>query len=70
MENPVVLEGDALETLSVSQVVKLLHANRRAVNKLIDSGELPTINLGERRVPRWAIREWQRRYTGQPVASA
>jgi excisionase family DNA binding protein len=56
---------DPAELLSGSQVARLLHRDKQEVLDLIASGAIPSLWTGKvRRVPRWALIEWQRRQVG------
>jgi excisionase family DNA binding protein len=53
---------DPAELLSGSEVARLLHRDKQEVLDLIASGAIPSLWTGKvRRVPRWALIEWQRR---------
>jgi excisionase family DNA binding protein len=57
---------DDLELLSFRDVAKLLHCHRERVAELVATGELKSVPVGRRlrRVPRWALREYQRGLVG------
>lgn len=52
---------DDLELLSFRDVAKLLHCHRERVAELVATGALKSVPVGRglRRVPRWALREFQ-----------
>jgi excisionase family DNA binding protein len=54
-------DRDDLELLSFRDVAKLLHCHRDRVADLVATGALKSVPVGRglRRVPRWALREYQ-----------
>lgn len=57
---------DDLELLSFRGVASLLHCHRDAVADLVASGRLASVPVGRglRRVPRWALRQYQQALVG------
>jgi excisionase family DNA binding protein len=57
---------DDLELLSFRDVAKLLHCHRDAVAHLVATGRVKSVPVGRglRRVPRWALRDYQASRTG------
>lgn len=57
------VEGEPLRLLGVEQIAALLGTDRREINALIESGQLPCVRVGvsrEPRVSRTMLDEWQR----------
>ena len=52
---------DDLELLSFRDIAKLLHCHRERIAELVATGALKSVPIGRglRRVPRWALREYQ-----------
>lgn len=54
------VNGNTEQLLTVSEVASILSVNRGFVAKMVESGEVKAMFVGtHRRVPRWAIKEWQ-----------
>lgn len=52
---------DPAELLSGSQVAVILHVDKQKALDWIADGTIPSVTIGSnRRVPRWALIEWQR----------
>lgn len=58
-EQSTIVGGDLAEMLSGSEVARILHRDKQEVLDLIAAGRIPSIGT-PRRVPRWALIEWQR----------
>lgn len=57
--------ADPAELLSGRQVAAILHIEKQKVLDWIADGTIPSLPLGgRRRVPRWALIEWQRERLG------
>src|SRR5207244_9345173 len=55
--------ADDLELLSARQVADILHVHRSRVLAMMTDGTMPSLQTSDRRrkIPRWALREWQAR---------
>ena len=56
------LTVEQMRQLTIAEVMSLLGYSRGTVDKLINAGELQSVKNGKmRRVPVWAIEDWQRK---------
>jgi excisionase family DNA binding protein len=65
------IRGEEEELLTISRLAAVMGVDRSWASRKVNSGEIPSISVGsQRRVPRWALKEWQQGETKRVLALA